>query len=700
MLREMSLVLALTSAAVCAGARAAAAGAHTVESPDGSLAVTFEIATLPQPYLAGERAYYRVSYKGQPVLRNSPLGLDLKGGQPLEADLEIVATDRRSHDSTWEDAFGTRRHVRDHHNQLTVSLRERRPPRRRIDIILRAYDEGVALRYSLPKQETLGEFTIASENTGFYFARDAHAYAMRLGAFTKEYEKEYERVPLDDYKPTSIVALPMLVELAGGPYVGLLEADLTDYAGMYLTRVHGVSNALMSRLSPPLAVSGFSLGFYYQQFDSLAELEALAGGFNRYVIMGSGRRPQQLTSEDLVIGSTPKATPWRLLLINSRPGALIESNYLVLNLSAPCAFDSSWIKPGKSAWDFWSGTFARNVDFKPGMNTATMKHYVDFAADNNLEYSLVDWQWSPYTDITKAKPEVDIQDILAHAKRRGVKILLWTPWATVQKQMDVAFPLYEKWGVAGVKIDFMDRDDQEMVNFYERVVRKAAEHHLTVDFHGAYKPTGLRRTYPNLLTREGVLGLAYSKSTRRATPEHNVTIPFTRMLAGPMDYTPGGFRNATRESFKPSEIEPMTMGTRAHELAKFVVYESPLMVVADHPEAYKGQPGIEFIRKVPTVWDDTKVLNGEVGKFVTIARQKDGVWYLGAMTNWDGREMELALDFLGAGEYDAQIFADGADADKVATSLSITTRRVKASDKLKVHLASGGGLAVIFVPAN
>ena len=690
---------------------AMAAQPLTVASPDGHLAITFELKALPQPYLAGVRPYYRVSYEGQLVLRDSPLGLDFKGARPLDQDLEIIGTDRQTHDSTWENRFGTQRLVRDHYNQLTVSLRERRPPGRRLDLIFRAYNEGVAFRYGLPRQEVLNTFTIAAEYTGFYFAREAHAYAMNLGSFTKEYEKEFARAALDDYKPTSIVALPMLIELTGGPYVGLLEADLTDYAGMYVSGVNGISNAIVSKLSPPLSVSGFSLGLYYQQAQSLEDLMPMAVGFNKYVLMGSERKYEQRTSEDLVIGKTPKETPWRLLLMNAQPGALIESNYLVLNLSDPCAIDASWIQPGKSAWDFWSGTFARDVDFRPGMNTATMKHYVDFAADNHLEYSLVDWQWSPFNDITRPSPGVDIQDILAHAKRRGVKILLWTPWATVQKQMDEAFRLYEKWGVAGVKIDFMDRDDQEMVIFYERVVRKAAEHHLVVDLHGAYKGTGLRRTYPNLLTREGVQGLEYSKSTYRTTPEHDVTIPFTRMLAGPMDYTPGGFRNGTRESFKPSEIEPMTQGTRAHELAKFVVYESPLMVVADHPEAYKGQPGIEFIRKVPTVWDVTKVLNGEVGNYITIARQKDNGWYLGAMTNWGARDLEIPLEFLGSRgglrtpptadqEYDAQIFADGADANKVATSLSISTKRVKASDKLNVHLASGGGLAVILTPAS
>ncbi|PYV08029.1 MAG: hypothetical protein DMG23_14610 [Acidobacteria bacterium] len=373
----------------------------------------------------------------------------------------------------------------------------------------------------------------------------------------------------------------------------------------------------------------------------------------------------------------------------------------MLNLSAPSALsDTSWIKPGKAAWDWWSGSFARGVNFKPGMNTATMEHYIDFAADHHLEYMLIDEGWSTHEDITHWIAAVDLPEILDKARKRGVRVLLWMRWEAVQKHMAEAFPLYEKWGVAGVKVDFMDRDDQEMVNFYERVVRKAAEHHLVVDFHGAFKPTGLRRAYPNLLTREGVMGMEYSKWSERVTPEHDVTLPFTRMLAGPMDYTPGCFQNATRGEFKPRMVEPMCQGTRAHQLAMYVVFESPLAMLSDYPESYEKQPGMELLEKVPTVWDETKVLNGEPGKYVTIARRTDQNWFLGAMTNWDARDMEIPLGFLGPGEYDAEIFADGPDADKRATSLSVNKKRLKAGESLPVHLASGGGVAIVFTPAR
>ncbi|MGD0129022.1 MAG: glycoside hydrolase family 97 protein [Terriglobia bacterium] len=635
-----------------------------VASPDGSLKVEFELKANPQPYLPGVRAYYRISYKGSPVLKDSPLGLDFVGSRAMDRDFEITGSDRQSHNDTWEDVFNVQRRVPDHYNQLAIHLRERQAPNRQFDLIFRVFNEGVAFRYFLSEQASLGKFVLAAENTGFYFAKDSSAFALNMGKFNTPNEGEYRQIGLDEIKPSSIINLPLLVHSPGGPWVGLLEADLTDYSGMYVGGVSGVENALLSKLSPT-----------------------------------------RDRMDQVVTGSTPKSTPWRVLLINSRPGALIESNYIILDLSAPCALeDTSWIQPGKAAWDWWSGSFAKSVDFKPGMNTPTMKHYIDFAAEHHLVYMLVDAGWYPADDYTHALdilhhvPEVDIPDIIAYGKQKGVKVLLWLYWSALDKQMDEAMALYEKWGAAGIKVDFMDHDDQEMVNFYERCVRKAAEHHLVVDLHGAYKPTGLRRTYPNLLTREGVMGMEYNKWSDRVTPEHDVTIPFTRMLAGPMDFTPGAFNNAARGHFVARNLEPMSQGTRAHQLAMYVVYESPLVMLCDYPEAYDHNPGMEFLDKVPTVWDDTKVLNGEPAQYVSIARQHGDTWYLGSMTNWDARDLELPLNFLGKSEYEAQIFSDGPDADTVGTSLSINTRRVKAGDKLDVHLAPGGGVAVILTP--
>jgi len=679
----------------CGTGKSAAGGSFEVSSPDGNLTIALALEAKPQPYLPGERAYYRVTYQGAAVLNDSPLGLDFLGASPLDQDFEVVATDRKSGNSTWENPFGARRTVPDHYNEMTVSLREKKALGRRVDLVFRAYDEGVAFRYVLPKQDAFGEFTLAAENTGFYFAgataseteRGAgssaisssagtapaacpSAFALNMGRFNTQNEGEYVRTSLRDIKPTSIINLPLLVEMpGGGPWVALLEADLTDYAGMYVGGVPGIPNALTAKLSTP---------------------------------------PSR-KAEQAVVGMTPKATPWRILMVEPTPGRLIETNYLVLNLSAPCAIaDTSWIKPGKAAWDWWSGSYATGVKFKPGMNTATMKHYIDFAAAHRLEYMLVDAGWAPVPagermeDILHFIPEANVPDIIAYGKAKGVRVLLWVEWRALDAHMDEAMALYEKWGAAGIKVDYMNRDDQEMVNYYEKVVRKAAEHHLTVDFHGAYKGTGLRRTYPNLLTREGVMGMEYNKWSERVTPEHDVTIPFTRMLAGPMDFTPGAMRNAARGKFKALDVAPMSQGTRAHQLAMYVVYESPLVMVSDYPEAYAGQPGLEFIEKVPVVWDETKVIGGEPAKFVAVARRSGDSWYVGAMTNWDARDLEVPLGFLGAGvgagEWEAKIFADGPAAETDGTSLSVAAMRISADKKMTLHLAPGGGAAVILTP--
>jgi alpha-glucosidase len=662
----LGLFVAVAGAALSAAVRCYARNPLKLDSPDGNITVVLELKENPQPYLPGERAYYRVLFRGNEIIADSPLGLDFKDASALDHDFEIVGENQESHDSTWENSFGARRTVRDHYNQLTVMLRERHAPGRQLNLIFRAHNEGVAFRYSLPAQEALHDFTLSSENTGFYFARDSFAYALNLGSFTSSYEGDYRRVGLDRIKPTSLVALPLLVEIPDGPWVAILEADLTDYAGMYLEGVPGIANALESRLSP---------------------------------------LPEH--SDEAVKASTPKPTPWRVLLISPSPGGLIESSDLELTLSAQSALsDTSWITPGKSAWDWWSGSYASGVDFKPGMNTATMEHYVDFAEAHHLEYMLIDAGWFPArddthpVDILHHTAETDVPAIIEYAKPKGVKILLWVHWSALDKHLDEALDLYSKWGAAGIKVDYMNRDDQEMVNFYERVVKKAAEHHLIVDFHGAFKPTGLRRAYPNLLTREGVMGMEYSKWSTRVTPEHDVTLPFTRLLAGPMDYTPGCFNNATQSQFKPRFIRPMCQGTRAHQLAMYVDFLSPLVMLSDYPEDYDDNPGMQFLEKVPTVWDDTKVVGGEPGRFVAIARRSGDTWYFGAMTNWDSRDLEIPLDFLGSGKYKAQIFSDGPDAETDAKSLAISERSVEASERLKLHLASGGGVAAILAPAK
>jgi len=550
-----------------------------------------------------------------------------------------------------------------------VSLRETKEPWRRVDLVFRSYDEGIALRYVLPKQEALDRFALQAP--GFHFTPGASAWALNMGRFNTHNEGEYLPIRLDEIKPSDVINLPLLVRIPDGPWAALLEADLDDYANMYVGGVSGAPGTLISRLCLPPRKESVARNLPWNQYHAI---------------------------EQPVVAATPKSTPWRVLMIAPTPGRLIETSDLILNLNPPCTVaDTSWIKPGLAAWDWWTESFAKNVPFKPGMNTATMKHYIEFAGAHGFPYMLIDGGWHT-EDVCKPVPAIDMPALLAHAKSRNVRLVLWVEWVAFEKKLEEALDLFEAWGVAGFKIDGMNRDDQEMVKLTRKWVRKAAEHHLLIDLHGAYKETGLRRMYPNLVGVEAVMGLEYSLWSERITPEYDVTIPFTRMLAGPMDFTPGAFRNAARGKFEARGREPMAQGTRAHQLAAYVVYEAPLGMLADYPEAYEGRPGLEFIEKVPTVWDDTRVLSGFPGESIVMARRKGDVWYLGAMTNWDPREMAIPLEFLGSSDYEARVFADGPEAASDGTSLSIETKTYKAGDSLAARLAPGGGLAVIFSP--
>ena len=516
----------------------------------------------------------------------------------------------------------------------------------------RAYDDGVAFRYVMPEGAVpSGAFRLEREATEFRLVKDCTAYPIYLDGWDDNYEAPYYEVFVRGIFPDQLVGVPLLIHVPGVAWAAITEARLEDYAGIYLRR--SLEPGFVVDLPPNNEEPGLK-----------------------------------------VIGKLPHQTPWRAILMAPEPGRLIESN-MVVNLNPPSAIaDMSWIKPGKSSWNWWFG----RVELEPGlparMDMPTMKHMVDFSAEAGFEYMLVDAGWSSRNDILQPIQAMNIEELIAYGRERNVGIWLWIHWTAADRQMEQAFPLYEKWGVKGVKIDFMDRDDQWMVDWYHRTIRLAAQHHLMIDFHGAYKPTGIRRTWPNVMTREGVQGQEYSKWSFGIEPEHNVMLAFTRLLAGPMDFTPGGFDNATREQFVARQSDPMVMGTRAHNLAMFVVYESPFMVVCDHPSAYRGQPGYEFLKAVPATWDETRVLNARVGDYVTIARRNGEAWYVGTMNDWTAREIEIPLSFLGPGSYQAEVYADGEDADGNPKSLSIQRGEVTSATTLTVRLASGGGQAI------
>jgi alpha-glucosidase len=625
-----------------------------ITSPDENLEVMISLDEAGIPN-------YSISYNKRIILKESSLSLQIKNWDKL-AGFNLIGTDRISHHNEYEMIVGKSKQVENHYNQLTVKLEASNLPGKRVNLIFRLFNDGAAIRYHIPEAAGIKDFQLVAENTEFQFVEDQQCWALQLENYTTSYESEFKKITIDSILPGSLLGLPLVIEIKDGPFVALTEANLTDYSGMYLSGLNKKPHTLVSKLSP--SPDGGNI---------------------------------------CVTGSTPFDTPWRVLMMVDSPGDLIESD-IILNLNEPCALaDVSWIKPGKVAWPWWSGRVVTGVDFKGGVNTATQKHYIDFATEYGLEYLLIDAKWygphkDPTQDITTTIPEIDLPDIIDYARSRNVDVMLWLNWQNTRDQMDKAFPLYEKWGIKGVKIDYMNRDDQEMVKFYHHVIKKAAEHHLLVDFHGAYKPTGIRRTYPNLMTREGVLGLEHVKWSKRVTPEHNVTLPFTRMITGSMDYTPGAFNNVTKDKFISQYESPMAVGTRCHHLAMYVVYESPLQMCTDYPGAYRNQAGSDFLRHVPASWDETKVLAGKIGEYIAIARKFKNEWYIGIMTGWESRTLTLPLNFLESNTYQAVMISDGEDANVNPKSVKIETLQFTQRDSVVVKLASGGGCVIHLIP--
>jgi alpha-glucosidase len=622
----------------------------TLESPDGSLRVTVRVGGPGHPS-------FDVAYRGTPVAAGT-LGLTFAGSGALGEGLTVVGTRRATHDETYTIPVGKASSARDRHHELVVSLEEPTGPRRKLDIAFRAFDDGLAFRYLLPAQEPLAEFVLTDEHTRLTFPGDPTARALPLHHYTTSYEGYYQTVPVSKLDPEALIGLPVLLEQPQ-VWVAVTEANLTDYAGMYLAREAGT---LVSRLSPL-----------------------------------PGR-----TDGAKVVGKAPHASPWRVLMVADDPGRLITS-HLVFHLSAPSAIeDTSWIMPGKTTFPWWNGYVLEGVAFTPGVNTATMKHYIDFCAEHGIPYHSLDgldiaWYGGPIepegpTDVTRTAPSIDLPELLRYARAKGVRLRLWMHWKALKPQIDAAFAAYEQWGIEGVMVDFMDRDDQEMVRFYHEMAAKAAKHHLTLTLHGAYKPTGMERTWPNVLTYEAVLNQEYNKWGEQGTPPaHNLDAAFIRMLAGPLDYHQGGMRNVLPAHYRSQDKAPPVQGTRGHQMAMYVVYQNHLPMMADSPDAYRGQPGLNFLVQIPVTWDETRVLHAEVGKCLVVARRKGDTWYLGGMTAAEGRELSLPLDFLGDGPFEAELYLD--DPASGPTAVTRRNQAVSSVAPLRVVMPRDGGFA-------
>ncbi len=636
-----------------------------VRSPDGRLQV--EILDGPAAGPAG-RLQYRVTLGGRVVIDASHLGVRLEDGTELGRKTEIVGTKPATIDASFEQYPGKRRHVVDRANEATLTLHEHGVKPREWQLVLRAYDDGVALRYRFPGPTDGPPLELAEERTEFVFPAGSVATFLMLEGFTTSHEGRYERLGVDEIPAGRLLGLPLLVELPGVGWAAVLEANLTDHAGLYLERARGVGGRLVSRLSPRPDAPNFA-----------------------------------------VRAALPHDSPWRLILVAEDARRLLESD-TVLKLNAPSAIrDVSWITPGKTTFPWWNDFFEASVPFRMGLNTETAKYYIDFCAEYGIPYHTLDgvdgqaWYGGPIVpyegaDITRGIDGLDLQEVIAYARRKGVRIRLWMHWQAARQHMTRAFPLYRAWGIEGVMIDFMDRDDQEMVNFQRELLQLAADNHLTVTFHGVAAPTGLERTYPNLLNSEAVLNWEHDKwDDRGVTPEHDVTVALTRMLAGPLDYHQGSLRGVSPDQFKPRASAPLVIGTPARMLASYVVLQNHLPMMADYPSAYRRHPLTRILTEVPSTWDETKALVAEPGKEISIARRSGNDWWIGAMTDGNARDLRLSLSFLPPGMFRAIIYQD----DPAAVhGFARTERNVSPADRLDLALAAAGGAIVHLAPAT
>lgn len=631
--------------------QAAQAVSHGLTSPGGRIEVVLS---------AGENPTYSVRRRGSELISPSAISMTIDGARVLGALPRIQDVRRRSVRETLTPVVRQKAAaLADVFNEMVLIFAGD------YSLTFRAYDDGVAYRFSTSFPDRI---TVASERAEFAFPADHTVYFAEETSFQTHQERLYLPVRLSRVTSGKFGLCPAVVDVPGGPKVAITEADLEDYPGMYLTGAEGAPTTLV-------------------------------GKFPQYALKEEAKNDRNVPvverADFLAVTSGTRAFPWRVLVIAERDGTLIESP-MIYRLAKPSSGDFSWVKPGKVAWDWWNDWNIAGVDFRAGVNTETYKHYIDFAAENGIEYVILDEGWYKLGDLLTLSPGIDMDAILAHARSRNVGIILWVVWKTLEQQWDKAFEQFSRWGVAGLKVDFMQRDDQRMVDYYYRVAQEAARRRFLVDFHGAFKPTGLYRTFPNVITSEGVLGLEHNKWSRNVTPEHDVTLPFTRMLAGPMDYTPGAMANGALKNFQPIYSQPMSQGTRAHQLALYIVYESPLQMLADSPTNYRREPEcLEFLAGVPTVWDETRVLDARLADYVLVARRKGADWYLGALTDEAGRDLVVDLSFLGEAEYDLTAYQDGLNADRNGNDYKKLTRRVRRTDSIAVHMAPVGGWAAV-----
>lgn len=669
---------------------------YQLMSPDGKLTVTVD---------AGRVLNWKITHDGTVFLQPSSIALQGQEEHSPKKEIsfgknvKVLRAERKSVDTSFLTPFYKRASIKDHYNQLTLKCRGG------YSIQFRVYNDGAAYRFLSEQHKP---FIIKEETADFNFDRDYPAFIPYINdnrngeRYCYSFESYYDVTSLSKMYADSLAITPLMVDLGKGKKAVIMESGLESYPGMFLTINLDTRQGLQANFAP-------------------YPLEETIGGHNRLNLIPTKRADfiarvphhrngdlgeAKLLSTDALqtssaTNSSQRTFPWRIVLVTTEDTQLAD-NDMVQRLAPVCRIkDTSWIKPGKVAWDWWNTCNLTGVDFKAGMNTPTYKAFIDFAANNALEYIIIDEGWSGKESLLEElNPEINLEELVAYGNQKGVNIILWASWRNAAKETDAVFNHYSKMGIKGFKIDFFDRDDQALIVSVEQIAASAAHHKLLLNLHGL-KPNGIQRTYPNIVNFEGVKGLENAKwepvingLPLHDFPRYDVTAPYLRMLAGPMDYTPGAMINATRETFRGINDHPMSQGTRVHQMAMYTIFEAPLQMLADSPSKYmKEQECTDFISKVPTVFDETIALNGEVGEYITIARCKEDTWYLASMTNWTPREIAIDLSFLGEGRYEAEIFSDGANADREATDYKKEVRTVTSKDKLNLRMAPGGGWA-------
>ena len=624
---------------------------YKVASPDGHVNVSVS---------TGKALTYSIQRDGIQLISPSEISLTLSDGRVWGSGSRFSKAVRRHVDNKLKPVIFKRSVVTDCYNELQLRSRD-------FTLCFRVYDDGVAWRFCPAKA-----VTVTAEQATFAFADDWQAYIPYVrqngetleSQFYTSFESQYHHQKLSEWNRQRLAFLPITVEASKGIRLCVVEADLLDYPGMFL--YNNEEGHMLKGVFAPVPD------------------ETRQGGHNNLQRMVKSRKP--------VIAEQTKTLPWRGIIIATEDRQLAQSDFTWRLASADDGRDWSWVRPGKVAWDWWNNWNIYGVDFEAGINNDTYKYYIDFASANAIEYVILDEGWSVngVADLMQVVPEIDIKLLADYAKSKGVGLILWAGHMAFNRDMERVCEHYSKLGIKGWKIDFMDHDDQGIVQFYRRAAETAAKYHMMVDFHGAYKPTGLHRTWPNVINFEGVFGLENMKWAPANVDQvtYDVTIPFVRLVAGPADYTQGAMRNAARGCYSPSNSEPMSQGTRCHQLAEYIIFDAPLTMLCDAPSNYMKEPECtQFIAGVPTVWDETIAIDGKIGEFVVMARRKGSQWYVGALNGWTARDLTLDLSFLPKGK--AVVFADGRNAHRAGCDYR--SGKVDVTDRMTIHLAPGGG---------